>query len=90
MKKLIGNLLMGIGIASVGFVAYVLWDDHAKKTEQERESAEAEKRAEFIERRRAYAREKSAVEATEDGTGQEPFTGESPEADASAYELERS
>ena len=63
MKKGMKDLLTGIGIASIGFVAFILWDDYTRKKELERKVSAAEKRAAFIERRKAYARAGGAVRA---------------------------
>ena len=75
MKKGWKNLLAGIGVAAVGFTAYVLWEEHALQTA--RAKREAEKRAEFIERRKAHAARKAAAK-----TAAEAVAAASAEADA--------
>lgn len=75
MKKGWKNLLTGIGVAAVGFTAYVLWEEHALQTA--RAKREAEKRAEFIARRKAHAAQKAAAKAAA-----EAVTAASAEADS--------
>ena len=68
MKKEMKNMLAGIGIASLGFVACALWEDYTRKKELARKASAAEKRAAFIERRKAYARKRFAARAAESTT----------------------
>lgn len=63
MKKGWKNLLAGIGVAAAGFTACILWEEHTLKIA--RAKREAEKRAEFIERRKAHAAQKAAAKAAE-------------------------
>lgn len=56
-------LLTVIGIISAGFGACVLWDGYIQKKEQHKKALEAEKRADFIARRKARARKKAAEKA---------------------------
>ena len=64
MKKVIKNLLAGVGIAAIGFVSYVLWDERTKAKEQalkEEKAAKARADAQaFIERRKVRAAAKAA------------------------------
>lgn len=77
MKKGWKNLLAGIGVAAVGFTAYVLWEEHTLQTA--RAKREAAKRAEFIARRKAHAAQKTAAK-----TAAEVVAAASSEADACA------
>lgn len=61
MKKGWKNLLTGIGVAAVGFMVYVLWEENALQTA--RAKRESEKRVEFMERRKAHAARKAAAKA---------------------------
>ncbi len=77
MKKGWKHLLAGIGVAAVGFTAYVLWEEHTLQTA--RAKREAAKRAEFIARRKAHAARKAAAK-----TAAEVVAAASSEADACA------
>ena len=63
MKKIMKILLATIGGVLAAFGAYALWDGHVREKELYQKALEAEKRAAFIERRRARAREKAALAA---------------------------
>ncbi|MCM1184497.1 MAG: hypothetical protein NC337_14090 [Roseburia sp.] len=63
MKKIMKIMLTAIGILSIGFGAYILWDGYVQKKEQHKKTSEAEKRAAFIARRKARARAKAASRA---------------------------
>ena len=73
MKKIIRNVLAGVGVAAVAFTGYVLLDEYTK--EQERLQAETEKAEkvsgfspEYIERRRAMAAKRAAERAANQNT----------------------
>lgn len=68
MKKAVKNLLVGVGVAALGFIGYALWDAYTTEQARLRKEAEAERamafRKAYIERRRAYAKARAAAEAT--------------------------
>lgn len=58
MKKITRNFLLGMGIVSIGFMAYTLWDAYIQNKIQQKKKSDAEKTAAFIARREAYAQAK--------------------------------
>lgn len=38
MKKITGNFSAGIGMVSIGFLAYTLWDDYIQNKMQQKKS----------------------------------------------------
>lgn len=65
MKKITRNFLIGMGIVSIGFMAYTLWDAYIQNKIQLKKKADAEKTAAFIARRKAYAQAKRDYRGTE-------------------------
>lgn len=61
MKKETKTLLTAVGILSVGFGAYTLWNGYTQEKELQKKILEAEKRAAFVARRRARAQAKAAA-----------------------------
>ena len=76
MKKGWKNLLAGIGVAAVGFTAYVLWEEYALQTARAKRE---EAKREFIARRKAHAAQKTAAK-----TAAKVVAAASSEADACA------
>lgn len=65
MKKITRNILAGIGIVSIGFMAYTLWDNYIENEIRQKKKSDAGKTAEFIAHRKAYAKAKRDSRAAE-------------------------
>lgn len=75
MKKIIRNVLAGVGVAAVAFTGYVLWNEYTKEQARlhaEEEAKKAKKASgfspEYIERRRARAAKRAAERAANQNT----------------------